>query len=457
MRLSRRRFLSSLSLGASAPLLLPLANALSRTAWGEPLTPSKKNVVFISLSAGLPDLQLGWPSRLPFTATDGNHATEFTQWAYHEALAPLAPWRTNTAIVRNLSLGLGAMQHSGGYGLLAGGGLGDGETPVGNAPVGQTIDQLLADRFGAETPMRSLLFGIDQDQKKVMHESLYARAADQPVSYPVQASRMYEALFPTAAASSAKAAADRRVLSRVNADVSALRGRLASSERAQLDGYLESLEAFDKRRQGAACLGPAAPSAERGAVKELPVMLDMAATALRCGMTHVVGCSVGGCNSHFHFPALVGPHVGTMFEAQGYVGDHGHDGIEKYTAGRTVAWQWLSTEVARFLRQLEAPGISGRSVLDDTIVVLFSDSGHDHHNLENSNWRFVVIAGKNVALRTGGRMLNYAWDVGWEPLNKASAAVASLYCSLATAAGVPLDAFAVNGGARTNGLLTSLM
>ena len=90
MTLSRRRFLSSLGLGASAPLLLPLATQLSRTAWGE-TTPAAKNVVFISMSGGLPDPQLGWPSRRPMAMTDGRRAVEFTEWDYHEALAPLAP------------------------------------------------------------------------------------------------------------------------------------------------------------------------------------------------------------------------------------------------------------------------------------------------------------------------------------------------------------------------------
>lgn len=455
MTLSRRRFLSSLSLGASTPLLLPLATHLSNTAWGA-VTPTKKNVVFLSMSGGLPDLQFGWNSRRPFVMNNHKRATSYTDFDYHEALAPLAPWRSNTLFLRNLSLGLGAMQHSGGYGLLAGKGMGDGETAVGNSPAGQTIDQLLADTLGADTTLRSLHFGIDQDHRKVMHESLYARGAGQPLSYPVRASRLFETMFPTAAANQAQVAIDRRVLSRVSSDVDRLRSRLAGAERVQLDGYLESLAAFDKRRSASACLSPNAPTAERGAVKEFPVMLDLAAVALRCGMTRVVGGAMGAGNSHFHFPGLVGPHMGTMFEAQGHVGEHGHDGDEKYVAGRTIAWKWMSTEVARFLRALEAPGLNGSPVIDDTVVVLFSDCGHAHHNLENSNWRFIVIAGKNLPLRTGGRMESFAWDVGWEPLNRESRAVASLYVSIANAVGVPLTTFAPDGGARTNGPLDAL-
>ena len=105
MRLTRRRFLSSLGLGASAPLLLPLATQLSGSAWAE-ATPSAKNIVFVSMSAGLPDLQLGWPSRLPVGQKDNKQNIEFTDWSYHEALAPLAPWRNQTAIIRNLPTGV---------------------------------------------------------------------------------------------------------------------------------------------------------------------------------------------------------------------------------------------------------------------------------------------------------------------------------------------------------------
>ena len=143
MTLSRRRFLSSLGLGAASPVLLPLATQLSRSAWGQTAS-SGKNVVFISMSGGLPDLQLGWPSRRPMGMNDARRATTFTDWDYHPALAALAPWRERTVILRNLTLSLGAMQHSGGYGLLAARGLGDGETALGNTPAGQTIDQVLA-------------------------------------------------------------------------------------------------------------------------------------------------------------------------------------------------------------------------------------------------------------------------------------------------------------------------
>ncbi|MEZ0314892.1 MAG: DUF1552 domain-containing protein [Myxococcota bacterium] len=445
--MSRRRFLSSLGLTAGARVLAPFVTQLASTVWGaEPM--AAKNLVLLSFGGGLPDKQLGWDSRPPSDVNPMRSFIETSEWSYHEALAPLAPWRDQTAILRNLSLNLVDYQHSGGYGLLGCGGYGDSERTEGHAPVGITFDQLVAERVGAQTPVRSLLFGIDADVNRATNEMLFARAADQPISYPVQAARLFDMLFADASVS--QQAIDRRVLARVNADVNSLRQRLAASERAQLDSYLASLDAFDRRRSSTQCLAPGAPTGERGAVKEFPVMLDMAATALRCGLTRVVGGVVGGGNTHYHFPALIGPHIGTELEAQGYVGEHGHDGPELYDSARTIGWKWFSSEVARFL-ELLGP------TLDDTVVVVFSDGAHAHHNLENSNWRFVVIAGRNVPIRTGGRMLSFGWDVGWEPLNPDSRAVASLWVTIARALGVSIDTFGSElGGARTNGPLREL-
>ncbi len=441
-RSSRRRFLASLGLGAGAAFLGPIATSLHQRAYGAEPT-RRKNIVFIAMSAGLPDLQLGWPSR-----------TDETHWELHEALAPLAPWKERMLVVRNLSLGLGAMQHSGGYGLMAGLGAGDGETPLGNAPQGQTIDQLIAEQISRDTPVRSLLFGIDQSEAKVMHQTIFASGRDQPLPHPVRASKLYESLFPGAAENQAHAQADRRVMARIHRDVERLSRRLAAEERGRLGTYLESLEAFDRRRSAAQCLAPNAVSEARGAVAELPVMLDMASIALRCGLTHVVGCSVGCGNSHFHFPHLVGPHLGTRFEAQGFVGEHGHDGEEEYSDARTISFRWLSQEVAAFLRQLEPAG--GESLLRDTVVVLYSDGGHAHHNLEEGNWRFILIGDAGGALQTDGRFLSYRGDVPWEPLRPDTRSVNSLWCTLAQAVGAPIDAFGI-GGARTNGPLPELL
>lgn len=439
-RSSRRRFLRSLGLGLGGAVLGPLAADLHRAAYGaEP--ERKKKVVFISISDGLPDLQLGFPTR-----------TDERNWQLHSALAPLQPWRDRMTIVRNLSLGMPAMQHSGGYGLMAAIGAGDGETPAGNTPGGVSIDQYLAQHISADTPVRSLLFGVDQDPNKVIHQSIFASGPDQPVPYPVRASKLFETMFPAAAEGQALVAADRRVMARIHRDVARLQSRLAAEERARLGTYLESLEAFDRRRASTACLAPAAPMVSRGAVPEIPVMLDLAATALACGMTRVVACAVGAGNSHFHFPGLVGPHIGTRFEEQGFVGEHGHDGEDVYSDARTASWGWLSSEVATFLRRLESSG-----QLEDTVVVLFSDSAHAHHNLEAGNWRFILIGNAGGTIRADGRFLSFDGDVSWEPLRPTSRSVPSLWCTLAHALGAPVDVFGPGGGARTQGPLAEVL
>ena len=426
---SRRRFLRAVGFGAGAQVLLPVATLLHSRAYGAEI-PSTKKVVFISLGGGLPDAHLGVSLR-----------KSETDWGYHEALEPLSPWRSKTAILRGLHMRINGSQHSAGVGLLSCTQPLDGNAQDGCSPGGPSIDQVLGAKLSAGATLPTLLFGIDSDATRFVHQSLFASAKNQPTPYPVRATTLFERLFPDSSAAQSSSADSKRVLTRLRADISRLRARLAGEERAKLDQYLSSIDAFDRRSAGGSICASTAlgvPEA-RGVVAELPSMLDMAVTALRCGMTNVVGCAIGGGNSHSHYPALVGPHLGTRFEAQGYIGVHGHDAPDMYFDGRTLAWRWVSLQVANFLRHLEAPTPDGRRLIDDTTVVLFSDSGPDHHN--GNSYRFVVIGDGGGGLRTGGRFLNFVEDVYWEPLKAGSASVNSFMTTLANGVGVPLQTF----------------
>ncbi|MDP3236053.1 MAG: DUF1552 domain-containing protein [Myxococcales bacterium] len=440
--LARRRFVKALGLGAGAQVLAPLAGLLHATASGNPL-PRTKKVVFISMGAGLPDTQLGVPTR-----------RSEVDWSYHEALAALAPWKNQTVIVSGLHLPIGGSQHSAGYGLLSCSQTQGGADNYG-APTAKTIDQVLGERLNPGATLPTLLFGIDRDPSRLVHSSLYASGPNQPVPYPVQSRVLFERLFPNSTQAQASARNVSRVFDRLRGDIRRLERNLAGQERQKLERYLATLEASDRRRAASTAEPERAPSGNRGAVVELPEMLDMAAQALRLGMTNVVGCAVGGGNSHWHFPLLVGPHVGTIFEAQGFLGDHGHDGDLKYQTGRTVAWKWLSEQVAVFLRALEQPLPTGGTLLDDTTVVLFSDSGPDHHN--GNSYRFIVIGGASSGLRTGGRFLAFRPDTWWEAPKPDSRTVNSFMRGLAQGLGVPLPSFGQVGKARTDAPLTELL
>lgn len=430
---SRRRFLRAVALGSGARVLAPIAALLHGTAYGAVQT--SKKVVFLSLGAGLPDVFLGRPSR-----------TSETEWSFHPSLAPLNPWRSKTLIVSGLSLAVPGTQHSAGYGMLSCTPC-DGGADADAAPRAATIDQLLGAKLSAAGTMPALLFGIDNDPTRLVHQSLFASGPNQPVPYPVRESVLFERLFPGSAAAQAGEADTKRVMTRLRTDVTSLRSKLAGEERRKLDGYLGSLDAYDKRRAAGACATSAQLGTERGVVAELPGMLDAAVTALQCGMTNVVGCSIGGGNSHSHFPRFIGPHVGTIFEEQGFIADQGHD--PTYMASRTILWKWLSDQVAAFLRKLEAPGPDGRRLIDDTIVVLYSDSGPDHHN--GSSQRFIVIGDAGGPLRTGGRYLEGPTDEGWGEPPPNGMTVNSFLTALSTGLGVPMDSFGVvrPGGTST--------
>lgn len=439
MNESRRKFLRTIGLGAGARVLAPIASLLHSTAFGA--APTTKKVVFVSMSAGLPDEQLGL----------GLRRSE-TDWAYHPALAALAPWKSKTAIVSGLHLNIPGMQHTGGYGLLSCTRTEGGADNYG-APTAATIDHVLGSKLSSTASMPSLLFGIDRDSTRFVHQSLYASGRNQPTPYPVRASTMFERLFPNSQAAQVSTADSTRVLGRLRTDITKLRAKLAGEERGKLDQYLGSLDALDKRRANASCqTALSGVSAQRGVVAELPTMFEMAVEALKCGMTNVVGCSIGGGNSHWHFPGFVGPHRGTRFEEQGFVGEHGHDSLEAYVEARTITWRFISEQVATFLRQLETVGPDGRKLSDDTTVVLFSDSGPDHHN--GNSWRFVVIGD---AVRTNGRFIRCPEDTWWEPPKMGSRTVNSFMTALSTGLGVPMQTFGTVGEGRTAAPMPELL
>lgn len=425
---SRRRFLRSLGLTAGARVLAPIALGLHRRAWGDPAAaaPAKK-IVFLTMGAGLPDAQLGVDLR-----------QSDTQWSLSPALSALAPWKQKMAIVTGLNLNsVPGRQHSAGYGFLScvdvTGAAADDPAAM---PSVQTLDQTLGAALSAGTSMNTVLFGVDRDQSKVTNQSMYAAGPNQPVPYPARASTMFEQLFPNASENQNVTIADTRVMSRLRSDIKRVQAGLAGQDRVLFDGYLESLEAFDRRRSGLTCVAPNAPSADRGVVPEFPVMLTMAAMALRCGVTNVVAGNIGAGNSHYNFPVFVGPHVGTVFEQYGGIGDFGHDPL--YPQAREILWTWVAQQVAVFLQQLQAPLPGGGSLLDNTVVVLTSDSGPDHHN--GPSQRFVIVGDLGGRLRCDGRFVSIPFDDDWwDPLPPDKRSTNQVYTALATALGVPMD------------------
>lgn len=440
---SRRRFLANLGLAGAARLLTPLAATLHGAAYGQaPARP--RRLVVVSMAAGLPDLQLGAPSR-----------TSETDWSYHEALSPLAPWRERTAIVSGLHLFIPGAMHTAGYGLLSGAPtLGGAETY--GAPTAPTIDQLMAARLDPGAAFPSVLFGIDRDARRLVHTSLFASAASEPVPYPVQSRMLFERLFPHAQGAVASTQRTRLVLDRLRGDLRRLHTQLAPEEQRRLEQYEASIDAYDRRRASSTTVPERSPSGARGVVAELPEMFDMATLALKLGLTRVVGCAVGGGNSHWHFPTFVGPHVGTIFESRGHIDHHGHDGDELYFTGRTVTWRWLSERVAEFLTALSEPAADGRRPIDDTVLVLTSDAGPDHHN--GNSYRFVVIAGEATGLRTGGRFVVYPPDSWGQPVAvQGSHTVNSFWRTVAEGLGAPLASFGQLRAGRSDELLPELL
>src|SRR5436190_12174075 len=166
-----------------------------------------------------------------------------------KCLQPLAPFRARLNVVNGLfnKAATGVGIHPGQTGnILSGASLQKGAVLRG----GVSVDQVLAARFGEETPQPSLVLGCEQPITGY-HETNFSMAysshiswqdANSPVPMEVYPSLAFDSLFDNQGS--------RRTLSildRVKEQTTALERRVSSSDRAKLDEYLSSVREVEKR------------------------------------------------------------------------------------------------------------------------------------------------------------------------------------------------------------------
>jgi len=155
-------------------------------------------------------------------------------------------------------------------------------------------------------------------------------------------------------------------------------------------------------------------------------MNGLIATAFQCDLSRVVSHMLGHA-----FPSRAYSFIGV--NAKHHDASHYFDDTGK--AGYLTIVQWLMGVVGDLLARLDAlPGGPGRTVLDDTMVVLTSDCGesrtHDHRHLP------VLLAGGAGVFRMG-RHLAYE---GQPPIG-------NLYLSILRALGAAAPSFGAEGRA----------
>jgi hypothetical protein len=308
---------------------------------------------------------------------------------------------------------------------------------------GPTVDQVIAQSIGGGTPFRSLQLGCatmvssSDGRHPSMTRSISWAASDQPLYKEVNPQAVFDSLVTQIAPGGMNAAnetlaklkKDRElsVLDYVLKDATSLQSKLSVSDRRRLDQFLTSVRDVEGRvkLQGSIMAGTtktyerpalsASQSERRGTDASDPagynrnthaeLMNDLIAMAFETDLTRVISHMLDDARSDYHYEFLKKRSFtstgSTESDAQldsvqsgGELGYHGLSHNDQQ--GFATVNYWMMQKFASLLDRLTVKDeATGKSVLDDTIILFMSGmKGSGHELLELP-----------VVLATGGTLL----------------------------------------------------
>ena len=431
--MNRRRFLRSALGGAVVTVSLPLLDVFldgnGRAFAGGGALPRRFGLFFW----GNGNLPSRW---VPTTEGYG--------WTPSDQLAPLADLTDLVTVVSGLAIKTpNDVPHgSGAAGILSGAPLTDlGKS---NTFLMPSIDQVLAEAIGGETPYRSLqtaatnILGLSyngpnsQNPAETSPHALFERLFGPSFRLPGEQGLVDPTL-----------ALRRSVLDGVAADASALQARVGAADRARLDQHLTGIRELELRLARleadpggfVACARPSEPAADFPDLDGRPqvearhrAMLDLLVMALACDQTRVFGHYLTEPVSDVLFPgASAGHHELT----------HNEPGEQPEVHAITVQ---IVEHYAHLVRSFAALSEGDASLLDRCAVLATSDvSAGRLHSLDDMP---ILIAGG-----ADGNLLAGQHVRSWTRDNSSKAIL-----SIARAVGADLPGFGADDGYVTDGL-----
>ncbi|WDI42068.1 DUF1552 domain-containing protein [Bremerella sp. P1] len=351
-----------------------------------------------------------------------------------QVLAPLADLREKMIFIRGLynEEALKGNIHSSQTGnLLSGAALSSG----GEIRSGTSIDQIIAQQYGNNTKVPSLVLGCEKSNPSVhknysmlysSHISWSSPTTPTPLElYPALA---FDRLFQEGARRE-----DKSVLDAILADAKDLRRNISESDRRKLDEYLESVRDVEQRIERAGKRGEmqgwkpplAGPNMARPAdgipqdiAEHMRLMCDIMVLGFQTDATRVCTLKLNNDHSSLRFSNL------------------GIDYMIHHLLSHQESDDWLKVnqfflkQVAYVAKKLDASQEGERTTLDNSLIMFCSSmltGSHDATKLP------VILLGKAGGKLETGRTLDY--------LNQPNRKMCSLYLSLMDKFDVKLDAF----------------
>jgi hypothetical protein len=380
---------------AGAAALAPFVPILDSQAGVQPLP--KRLIVLFSPNGSIHE---NW-------APQGTE-TDFT---LPSILAPLESHRSSLVVLDGLEAiraGLGDGHQMGMGSLWTGSKLLPGDFSGAGYAGHASVDQVVANAIGNDTPYRSLELGVQTGGPNVWTRMSYA-AANQPLPPEDDPQAVFDRIFADVDVDPAgiddRKAQRRSVIDLVKDDLASLQSRHGASDRIKVEKHLDAIRAIETRNDAAApvCDVPQLdPATDPFANDNFPAVvrrqIDLMVMAMACDLTRVASLqcsrSVGG----------------TVFswlgQSEGHHAlSHLGDGDPAMIGQITDVNVWYAQQVSYLLDSLAAVPEGEGTLLDNTLVVWGNElaRGNSH---SNRPLPFVLAGGCGGALQ-GGRYLAY--------------------------------------------------
>ena len=403
--LSRRTVLR----GAGATLALPLL---------ESMLPAGRA---LAQSTAAPRVRAGF-IYIPHGATMARFtpATAGRDFALSEILTPLEPFRSRINIISDLTHpmaygpGGATAHHNRSSAVFLSGAMAQSSA---EARLGTTVDQVMAEALGRETPLPSLELSINEgslscgDGLSCAYRNTIAwQTSTSPLPMERNPQVVFERLFGDGSTDEERAARRAQALSLLDAvgdQIAALEPGLPAPDRERLDRYLTDVREIERRidkagSQTSADLDiPPRPAGIPEDIEEhIKLMMDLQVLAWQADITRITTFQLASELSNTVYPAS------GVRDAFHILSHHSH--VEENKARFAVLNRYHIGLLAYLLGKLDSLPDGDGSLLDNSIVLY--GSGMSDGNEHNHGPLPIVLAGGAGGALEGGRHLRHAPD-----------------------------------------------
>lgn len=283
--------------------------------------------------------------------------------------------------------------------------------------VGQTMDQVMAQRIGARTALPSLVLGIEpnelrlEDGLSMIYGSCISWASDtKPATKEIYPARAFDAIT----GGGRRRELDRSILDAVLADAKALRSHVSKRDRVKLDEYLDSIRGIEKRIDRAGKeerlegWRPTLTKPDRARPPEklpqnipehMQLILDLIVLAFQMDRTRIATCMLNNDLSQMNFGFLDG--------VQGSLHlDLTHNGRDpKLEAMYLRTNQFHVRQFAYLLDRMKRVDEGESTLLENSLLMFCSNLfDGDRHQADRMP---IVLAGQGGGSLKTGRILSF--------------------------------------------------